>query len=198
MKDNPMLNEPEVMRLQAKAEHFGLTFEPETTQGGHLRVVVSGTQVLTAKEAAKRWCPNAIIQGNAGPNALAFIWENGVFVKAAAEPPTKPEGSKPDSEVLDEISRQQLDTLQLLKGVVKKLDTGIEEAYPGIFLSNEGFGKGKRDLMCKVLDALHDRSSRNVPDFWTHVTMPMAHHFVKQNPTEVLEIPESASAWAKY
>ena len=198
MDDNPMLNEPEVMRLKAKAEHFGLTFEPKTTDGGHLRVVVAGTQVLTAKEAANRWCPNAIIQGNAGPNALAFIWENGVFVKAAAEAPTKPPGSKPDSEVLDEISRQQLDTLQLLKGVVKKLDEGIEKAYPGVFLSNEGFGKGKRDLMCKVLDSLHDRSSRNVPDFWTYVAMTLAHHFVKQNPTEVLEIPESPQAWAKY
>lgn len=198
MEDNPMLNEPEVMRLQAKAEHFGLTFEAETTPGGHLRVVVAGTQVLTAREAAKRWCPNAIIQGNAGPNALAFIWENGVFVKEAAEGPTKPEGTKPDSEVLDEISRQQIDTLQFLKGVVKSLDEGIEAAYPDVYLSNEGFGKGKRDLMCKALDVLHDRSSRNVPDFWSYVTMTLAHHFMRQDPTEALELPPSPQAWAKY
>ena len=198
MPENPMITEPEVQRLRSKAEHYGFTFETSSTKEGHLRVVVAGTKIMIAQSSAKQWCPNAIVQGNAGPNALAFIWEAGAFLRAAAEPPTKPEGAKPDAEVLDGISRQQIDTLQMLGGVIKRLDADIEAAYPEVELSNKGFGKGKLELMCKILEVLHERSSKNMPDFWSFTGMRLAHHFRKADNNELLEIPEPARAWARY
>lgn len=186
---NPMLQEAEVQRLLSKAAHYGCAAEIRTVEGGHLRVIVSGQSAPLFDRQGKSWCPRALIQGTGEVNQVSFIWEVGSFVKAPGKDPTKPEGSKPDKEVLDGISRM-IDRVEQLKGILRKLNTDIEAAYPGVKLSNSGFGKGKLVLVTRVLEQLQGSSSRNLTQFTAYVAIFLARHFECEDGV-VIEIPEA-------
>jgi len=195
--ENPMLQEEEVKRLFRKLEHYGISQTHETRDGGHLAVTATGVQIPVVSQNVKGWCPNVIVQPTGAPNSLILIWEAGTFVTTAERAPTKLEGTKPDAEVLDQMTRQQIDTLDYLHSVLKKLDADIEAAYPDTRLANSGLGQGKRDLVIKVMDALHERSSQNVPQFMTYVAIRLARHLAQQNYEDTIEIPEPARASAR-
>jgi len=195
--DNPMLAAQEVQRLFRKAEHYGCSATHETREGGHLVVTVSGIQIGIISSSVKRWCPNVIVQGTGQPNAVVCVWEAGTFLSERKKPTTKVEGTLPDADVLSGMTRQQIDTLNMLQPVLKKLDQDIEAAYPSTRLANAGVGSGKRDLVIAVLDRLHELSSQNVPQFLTYVGLKLGHHFIQEDPSETLIIPEPARASAR-
>lgn len=195
--ENPMITEEEVQRLLRKCEHYGCSATSETRDGGHLAVTVTGAQVRIINDNAKRWCPNVIVQGCGQPNSIVLVWEAGTFVSPEVKLPTKREGTLADATVLSRMTRQQIDTLNMLQSVLKQLDADIEEAYPNTRLANSGVGAGKRDLVIKVMDRLHELSSRNVPQFLTYVALRLGHHFQVEDPAEKLIIPEPARASAR-
>lgn len=147
-----------------KAAHYKLTALAMFDDEQNVLIKLSGDRAaasLAAREG-KSWAKNAHVSGDEDGNCR-FVWEREFFEPVAA-PPTKPEGSLPDSEVLKLIPRSPIETKTMLIQVCGDLSAGLEKAYPGVLLSQSGYGLGKMALVSAVLDTLfaEGRISRQV------------------------------------
>lgn len=163
--------------LEKASRHHGTVGITITEQAVTVRVTGDRGMHANMVQNGKAWAPAATVRGN-GTTAVDFIWEpayfNGPYI-----PPTKPEGSLPDADVLKIIPKMQIDTKALLVSICSDLAKAIEAAYPNTGLKETGFGRAKKELLLQVFRALfaEGKISRNVSDPYATVFNNLIYHF---------------------
>jgi len=188
----------EIQMILNKARHYGMDAEfDEAVEEGFTRLVISGTKIDLFSKEGKKWAPNVRIQGTAGPGRIAFVWSN----SRVTEPkplPTKPADSIPDADVLSMIPQSQMLTEAQLDEVLRRLDKGIEAAYPGIPIDHAQFGRGKLELVLTVLDRLYSVSSRGLNSYMSIVVAGLLKHLqAKDAVPHPIERPKGPVAFAR-
>jgi len=194
----PESHPKEVQTILNKARHYGMEAEfDENAEEGFTRLIVSGAALSLFQESGHSWAPNVTIQGNAGIGKLAFLWSN-----SRIQPPktisTKPTGSLPDEDVLDAVPQSQILTEHRLREVLANISEKIEAAYPGVSISDEGFGKGKMDLLLLVHDRLYSIATRNLSRYMSICVVGLLPHMQsKGDLPEHVSLPKSPVAIAR-
>lgn len=195
----PTPHPEEVEKIFRKADHYGMQAKlDEGVEKGFTRVVVFGAKLTLFETNAKKWAPNAVLQGNAGPGKLAFMWSNSKIEEPPVIP-TKPAGSLSDDDVVDMVPQSQILTEGQLNEVLVRINKGIEKAYPAVTISHPQFGKGKLDLVLLVMDRLYSCSSRNLHRYASICTLGFLGHLqsAKGGVPEHASLPASPGVLAR-
>lgn len=167
----------EVQKILQKARHYNMTatFDDDVEEG-FTRLIIAGDRIDLFESRGTSWAPNVRIQGNAGPGKLAFMWSDKRLEEPKPADETKPANALPDEKVLEAIPQSQILTENRLREVLVKMNELIEAAYPGVQINDTGFGRGKRDLVFKVIDRIAELATRNIHRYHSMVVAGLLAH----------------------
>lgn len=124
----------------------------------HDMLEIRGDGALAYSSDFKSIARLATIQGNMGPNGFRVMWEKGVAaaVRVSSLHPIGPEMDEAAIAVLP----SRITTLDALRSTCVRLDAAIEAAYPRVLLSSRGYGKGKLNLVLRLVAELWGRTDK--------------------------------------
>lgn len=185
---------PEMYRVIEAAMRKGLTYSfHEDPEIGVHRLTVYGAQRQYIHDNAKALAPNGKVVAFDGEDGLVIAWEKASLVGPAPEA-TKPKGALDDSKVLAALPRV-IESAGELSAACKRVSTLIEEAYPGVKVGPTGFGLGKSDLVCRVLDQLFQVTGRHVDRAGSIMFIELAQHM--QGGTKGLTLPPAPGTYRR-
>lgn len=185
---------PELHRVIEAAMRKGLTWSfTEDSQSGVHRLVVRGAQRQYIHDNAKALAPHGMVVGFEGDDGLVLAWEKSAFAATSPEN-TKPEGALEDAKVLAALPRI-VESSGELSGACKRVSALIEEAYPGVKIGPRGYGLGKADLVCKVLDQLFQVTGRHIDRAGSIMFIVLAEHM--QGDPKGLTLPDAPGTYRR-
>lgn len=172
----------QVALVLEKAEKWKMAVELTVVET-RLQLKLTGPDYGVFDREARAWAKSAVnfVRTNKEKSFL-IEWDLAFFAPPSAAS-TKPDGGVEDSDVLKLIPMSIIDSRHMLTDVLRDLDLGIEKAYPGIKLSDSGYGLGKKGLVVKVLDRLcsEGKVSRLVNDPASCIVLGLIRHFQVQD-----------------
>lgn len=190
----PKERNPEAYRVVETAMRKGCTwaFSEDPKTGVHT-ITVRGANRQYIHDNAKALAPNGKVVGFDGDDGLIIAWEKAALVGPAPEE-TKPKGALPDDKVMASLPRI-VESSNELAAACKRASELIEQAYPGVKIGPSGYGLGKADLLCRVLDHLFQVTGRSVDRAGSVAFIALAPHL--QGDTKGLTLPPAAGTYRR-